>query len=577
MGGFYGSVQVRTTDRNAVKAATESVATVRKIRCLVGPEINGWVGVYPEGSGQDESVGQAIAQQVQADVLQLIVHDDDVLAYWLWRDQKVVDSYWSKPGVLGDENRAEEESRVGNTEMFRPIIGDKVDKLTALLDRETEYTFEGNRLLKLARLLGIENAVTEYDYLMSDERAGIKGWRKFEKVPPEPKAKKVKGPSVKSLRVKLQKEGLLIHFDERKDFFTLPLGSTFGSGFVLGWSDHRLQTNELAQISPPWDHPEIQPFETPVCMRSLKFDVASDVVVSTVGQSVFVMIASAGKWTQLLEITDTNSVFGSAVSKSGNVVACAIAQYIVPIELSTGRRLGTFGWRNPSTMAIHPSGKWMVVSGDALGIIHLDAEPKMRITYVGGNKSFVVGNAWVIEQPGCVGFSRDGRFFWCGTNVGLRIYDWESLSTQASRKSRWLLRLRDKLPSSVGQQVTAIAEEPDGAGIVFGTFAGKLARFDMNTGDLYKLADLPGGGEIETLMFSADGTMLAVGSDKETRKGPRSMPDHARAWEIWDYGKLRESGVFRVRAEPPKPSTFTEDSPEDLSRWRRVSAKGFKR
>ena len=152
MGGHYGSVQVRTTDRDAVKAAVESVATTRKIRCLLGPELNGWVGIYPEGHGQDDSFGKDIAQQIDADVLHLLVHDDDVLAYWLWRNHVLVDSYWSKPGVLGDENLAEEEKSCGDEEQFRPILGDRVERLAKVLDRAVDYTFEGERLGKLAKV-----------------------------------------------------------------------------------------------------------------------------------------------------------------------------------------------------------------------------------------------------------------------------------------------------------------------------------------------------------------------------------------------------------------------------------------
>ena len=61
MGGHYGSVQLRTTDRAAVLAAADAVCRERGIRCLVGPALNGWVGVYPEGHGQDHSVGEQVA------------------------------------------------------------------------------------------------------------------------------------------------------------------------------------------------------------------------------------------------------------------------------------------------------------------------------------------------------------------------------------------------------------------------------------------------------------------------------------------------------------------------------------
>jgi hypothetical protein len=128
-----------------------------------------------------------------------------------------------------------------------------------------------------------------------------------------------------------------------------------------------------------------------------------------------------------------------------------------------------------------------------------------------------------------------------------------------------------------GSRVTAIAEEADGNGIVFGTFAGKLARFDLQTGDLYKLADLPVGGGVEALIFAADGKALAVASG--LRKTSGMTPPPIRAWEVWDYCKLRDSAKFLSRAEKKQPAPSDqaspdEASPEDLLKWRSVRAKG---
>lgn len=64
MGGFYGSIQIRTTDRAAVKTAAEAVAKEKSIRCPIGPEINGWVRVYLENDGQDDSVEAAVARDL---------------------------------------------------------------------------------------------------------------------------------------------------------------------------------------------------------------------------------------------------------------------------------------------------------------------------------------------------------------------------------------------------------------------------------------------------------------------------------------------------------------------------------
>jgi hypothetical protein len=115
MGSFYGSVQVRSEDRSAIISAAEQVARDRKIKALVGPLLDGWVGIYPENNGQDEGVSEAIAALVSADVLQLMVHDDDVTAYRWWREGKLVDAYWSMPGYFGDEGREREEAQASSS------------------------------------------------------------------------------------------------------------------------------------------------------------------------------------------------------------------------------------------------------------------------------------------------------------------------------------------------------------------------------------------------------------------------------------------------------------------------------
>jgi len=66
MGGFYGSVQVRTEQRHKVLQAADAAAKRFGIRLLVGPNLEGWVGVYPENAGQDQAVGEFIAKEVAA-------------------------------------------------------------------------------------------------------------------------------------------------------------------------------------------------------------------------------------------------------------------------------------------------------------------------------------------------------------------------------------------------------------------------------------------------------------------------------------------------------------------------------
>jgi hypothetical protein len=72
MGGHYGSVQVRSEDRERVRAVAEQVARERGIHILVAPPVSGWIALFPENPGQEDAVGRALAEQLDADVLHLL-------------------------------------------------------------------------------------------------------------------------------------------------------------------------------------------------------------------------------------------------------------------------------------------------------------------------------------------------------------------------------------------------------------------------------------------------------------------------------------------------------------------------
>ncbi len=129
MGGFYGSVQIHSDDRDSLLTALDALAEELQFRCLVAPVIGGWIGVYPDNGGQSEHLGQAIAQRVGGTAWHVIVHDDSVLAYWLWREGELVDSYWSLPGYFGEEFQAEQEQMTGNPQLLSELVGGNPDEL----------------------------------------------------------------------------------------------------------------------------------------------------------------------------------------------------------------------------------------------------------------------------------------------------------------------------------------------------------------------------------------------------------------------------------------------------------------
>ncbi len=66
MGGFYGSVQIRGVARGELQDVLEKLSRKLKTRFLLGPVLGDWVGVYPEGSGQDTQIGVQIAANSSA-------------------------------------------------------------------------------------------------------------------------------------------------------------------------------------------------------------------------------------------------------------------------------------------------------------------------------------------------------------------------------------------------------------------------------------------------------------------------------------------------------------------------------
>lgn len=183
MGGFYGSIHIKTTDTESVRIALGTLAFDGGINFLLAPAINGWVTVFPEGSGQDVSVTAKLAATIQHPMLHCLVHDDDVFIYEFYQGGKHVDSYNSCPDYFGGD----ETEHGGTLEGFDAILPDADDRklLRELLDEEG-FTFEVERLERFADLLGLPNALASYEYLQEGEQDDVEQWEDFVHVPDLP-------------------------------------------------------------------------------------------------------------------------------------------------------------------------------------------------------------------------------------------------------------------------------------------------------------------------------------------------------------------------------------------------------
>jgi tetratricopeptide (TPR) repeat protein len=186
MGAFFGSIHVRTENKEQVLTALREIARQCDWKFLVGPAINGWISVF-HNEDQDSRVSTEIAKLLPHDLFQLMVHDDDIFAYWFYRDRRLVDRYNSCPDyfegvantVVSDEEKRE--SR-GRPELFQDLLKDAagLNRLKTLLAASREkYLFENRRMAGFVELLGLSNALSSYDYLQDGERDEIEGWEQF--------------------------------------------------------------------------------------------------------------------------------------------------------------------------------------------------------------------------------------------------------------------------------------------------------------------------------------------------------------------------------------------------------------
>jgi len=624
MGAFYGSVQVRSEERDRVKAVAEEVARRLQVRMLIGPVLGGWIGIYPEGSGQDPNVSREIAQQINGDLLHFLVHDEDVFAYWLYRDGRLIDSFYSRPGYFGNEGRAEEEKMAGNAEAFRSLVEDRVEQILPLLVRDPRSSFESQRLDKFAKVLGITNALTAYEYLKEDDHQGIKGWRKFEEIPADEiaNAKEQKRRAkelLKSDLKRLKAEGLLLDRKLCRD--EMPYACALAQGLFVAWANFRNDTNSFALYKAPRTKPEPIPIQTSKMVWTTVCDALGRRVAMAARDCVQVWDVTSTTWNHVCDIAQPEGASGLAISADGKLVAHSSRAQIVVTEVASGRRIFEIPDRKIEEAAFHPSGEWLAVGRPESGLIAIHEEPHWRQlvrkpepgaewplvkalkvlkidveTLIQRSRQFndkmsALGRQfqsrnenpsvvearlekhrleteakfeqiqadWAAIQRGepprpepvepawCVGFSRDGRWFWRGTPRGLFIYEWSKTFLQIGSElpdPTWSFELPIKEQPKGFRIVYAVAEERDSPAVVFGGMTGRLYRLDLSNGQTRELIKLPGDCHIQHLALANDGNTLGI-----TAQAFPLSPDatdyieQGTIWEVWNYPRLRDAGA----------------------------------
>src|SRR5262245_35327875 len=123
-----------------------------------------------------QSIAEYTSQELQAPVIAFLVHDSDVLCYWLYDCGKQLDEYNSCPGYWGDDDEVDEESLAADCNRLlkycRPGTDpSELEKLLAQWLRADvasgvmpSYTYAEDRLRELAPLLGLPEQFVMTDY-----------------------------------------------------------------------------------------------------------------------------------------------------------------------------------------------------------------------------------------------------------------------------------------------------------------------------------------------------------------------------------------------------------------------------
>jgi hypothetical protein len=410
MGAFYGSVQIRTEDRDAVRKVVEQVAKKQKTRFLVGPVRNGWVGVYPENNGQDTRVAGVLAAKFPVDVLYLMVHDDDVFAYSFYQGGELVDQYNSCPDYFDgafDEADPEEElgeegmEDGGRPEVFRHLLRSDMDLagLQALLspERAGSAVFASDLLIRFSGLLGLENTATAYEYLTQQETDGVEGWEEFVHVPDlsaEKAKKRAAEDELAAARQRLREEGLLLLEQSgsgKGPHVTMPVWCPDrDGGFFVCWSNPFQQVAPtLERYGPPWAG---GPQPTGLPLDGYVMALASSPsgrYLATGGGTGQAKVWDAEHARPVLEVKHDRHIVWIDFTADEKYVVTLSAQEGSVISLDSRRRVASFAVPHAKTGSLHPSGTLVVA--DELGklvFVDLPSGQVGKTLCVGGKHGF---------------------------------------------------------------------------------------------------------------------------------------------------------------------------------------------
>ena len=170
MGGFWTSLSLRSGDQRRVAQAVARLGRT----AYVGPASDGWVPVFDAASDdQDEAeivrLGNSLTRALDTSGLAVLVHDGDMLRYWLFDHGKLADEYDSWPGYFEGAERA---PAGGDPSLLCRVLGLKcrTDDIGSMLHELGDHADALFQHESLAEALGLprESIGLGYRHMLDD-------------------------------------------------------------------------------------------------------------------------------------------------------------------------------------------------------------------------------------------------------------------------------------------------------------------------------------------------------------------------------------------------------------------------
>ena len=578
MGASYGSIHLKTEDRDLVRDVLIRVAAAGHVKFLAGPALNGWIGIYPSGNGQDPTVSAAIASQFPGSVLHLLVHDDDFFAYLIYREGRLADEYHSRPDYFGAVSELERHRVRGRPSVFANLLPGlhKVAEVARILEapgmsgatagRPYDSVFMASQQLeRFAAVLGIDNALTCYEYLKGGETAGVKRFRNFVEVPdpsPEQARQRRLRAAIQAEEKRLEKSGVLLATIKRKEpRMVLPdsphWAKDAAGGFILTWSSVSPRVPpQPRRYSAPWgDEPSLVDLALEWTVCTLKVSPSGNFIAAGHGSgSWYGTVHDLRTGKQLLTIPHTRVVNEVEFSSDETQVVSRSQEGIAITSLVDLERVAFIDLEAGNHFAIHPDGRFLVadVSNFAIAIVDLQAACVVRRLSTARNDM----NRWrntVMRGEGPTGFwpnemvrdlmfSPDGESLLCAMQEGARVYSWKNVLSAVDELPQPLASAASEIvvsEHSRSQQLYRLAFDAHRRTLLFCGLEGKVKFLRMDSGESGTLLEVPGRPPIVFVELSSDSaTMCTVAYESMFERKRKPIVS-----QIWDYRRLAESAL----------------------------------